>query len=274
MRLLLISCITILLITLTSAGQAAADESTLPIKLYLPIESDSLKQSVQRTQQVLSAAGSDDIEVVAVEYWQKYQGALRNGHFGIYLAAPHYAAWAMAEHNFTPILRLAEPLKYVIATHQSSTTIFEINDLDNERVCAQKPLNLDYLLVNRAFDKPLLSADIVSVMSVREEMLSADSPCTGFAISDHLFKQIDQLQPGAFIRLQQSKVYNNYVLIAHPQIPSTILAKLRASFGSSELRRTLAPVFNQFAKRTDLVEALRDDYPPDYRQPLENYWGN
>ena len=167
MRLLLKFTIAMMLIAAMCPGWSAPDVDTMPIKLHLPIESDSLEKSVHLIQTTLHSEGLDQIEVIAVKYWHNYQRSLRAGHFGIYLAAPHYTAWALAEHDFVPIVRLAEPLKYVIAAHRSNANIFEVNDLDNQRVCAQAPLNLDYLLVNRAFDKPLLSADIVSVITFR-----------------------------------------------------------------------------------------------------------
>lgn len=272
MRLLLIHAIVCLSLTPAGVVNAAADIKVLPIELHLPIESESLLKSTELIQQALNADGLNEIEVKAVEYWQNYQHALRKGQFGIYLAAPHYAAWAVAEHNFMPIVRLAEPLKYVIATYRASPTIFEINDLHNERVCARKPLNLDYLLINRVFDKPLLAAEIISVRSVREEMLAPHTPCSGFAISDHVFEEMTRRQPGKFIRLQQGEVYNNYVMLAHPQIPQDVIQKLRAALARRGLQRALEPLLSQFARRTNLVDAQRDDYPLKYRQPLLNYW--
>ncbi len=274
MRSLLKITFVLLLVTVASRALAAPSIGTMPIKLHFPIESDSLKKSARLVQTRLHAEGLDQIEVVAVRYLHNYQRSLRKGHYGIYLAAPHYTAWALKEHNFAPIFRLAEPLKYVIAAHRSNPRVFEINDLDNERVCAQTPLNLDYLLVNRAFDKPLHSADIVSVRSVRQEMLEADSPCVGFAISDHYFKEMARQRPGRFIRLQQSKVYNNYALIAHPEIPAAMLGKLRSVLVKDTLRKALKPLFSQFANRTDLIEAKREDYPASYLQPLVAYWGD
>jgi uncharacterized protein YeeX (DUF496 family) len=81
---------------------------------------------------------------------------------------------------------LAEPLKYVIASRRNNSNIFEINDFNKKIVCAQRALNLDYLLVNAAFDNPMHSAKTKPVWSVVEDMQNSQKDCTAHSINDHL----------------------------------------------------------------------------------------
>ena len=116
---------------------AAQLEQAQSIPFYLPIESDELQQGVSQLGAALSAEGLNHITPVAVKYWNSYQQSIRHGKRGIYLAAPHYSAWAVVKHNFVPVLRIAEPLKYVIAARRGDSHLFEINDAQSIGVCSE-----------------------------------------------------------------------------------------------------------------------------------------
>lgn len=271
----------ILLITLLFIGfvsvcllppQALAKPPDDVIKFYLPLEGDHLKPAVRQLAKQLHAGGLTQILPVAVRYWTNYQQGLRHGSPGIYLAAPHFAAWAINEHKFLPLVRLNQPLQYVIAVRRTDHELFEINDLDRQYVCAQRPLNLDYLLVNQAFDKPLMAANILSVDSVQQEMQSIRSACKGFALSDHLFQQLAGQHPEKYIRLQQGASLNNYVIIAHPGVPVAQLELLQKLLKRPEAQAPLSTILRQFSSSGDLVPARAADYPQDYMKVLSTYW--
>lgn len=246
------------------------DTETVPF--YLPIETDELEQIVWQLGTALRGAGLNNITPVPVKYWNSYQQSIRHGKPGIYLAAPHYSAWVVMRHNFVPLFRIAEPLRYVIAARRSDSHLFEVNDLNNRLVCAQKPLNLDYLMVNRAFRNPLYSADINTVQSVSREMSSRSSKCEGFALSDHQFKKLAAIRPDQFIRLHQSGTTNNYSIVVYPNMEQKTIDQLRSILAYPSIQPLLKPLLLQFAANPKLVSAEHEDYREIDYQALLPYW--
>ena len=242
------------------------------IPIYLPIDARKLKTNAQVLDRLLQATDLAQFKIKTVKSWSAYQLAIREGQIGVFLAAPHYSAWAVRKLNYVPLLRVKEPLKYVVAVRKNDSKIFELNDLKNRAVCTQKPLNLDYLLVNQAFNNVIQGAKIISVNSPQAAMLSDSSRCDGFAISEHRFIQVAAQHPEKFIRLHQSLVLNNYSFIAHPNIEQTLLDSLRAFLIREYSRPALAGILSQFARHTQLSQVDFEDYSDDEYLPLQPYW--
>lgn len=262
----------LLIIAQLLLAQSNARASTEEVDLLLPFEDDQIDPIKDRLMAGLQMLDTNDINIIGSDHWHRYQQGLRAGRKGIYLAPPHFAAWAIKHYNFEPIARLAQPLSYVIATRRDDSSLFEINDLDDKNVCSSKPLNIDYLLINQAFEDTFSSANIVIVGSVESAMREQDEKCTGFSISNHLFDQLSLEFPNRFIRLSQSQRYNNYVFIAHPEIPALILEKFNDYITSNNSKSLLATLYGELAENPDLVPAKKTDYPKNYWQQLEPYW--
>jgi hypothetical protein len=266
----------ILLTSYSSAAQQQAARATKPskqqINLYLPIDRAEHTRLISTLDDALKTAGLSQIKVAGSDYWHAYQNGLRNGRSGIYFAPPHFAAWAISQHDFLPIARLSSPLSYVIATHQEDRALFEINDLSGEKVCSGRPLNLDYLLINSLFQDFLHAPQIEIVASVEQQMTSAVSLCRAFAVGNHLFERIELEHPNKFIRLQQSALHNNYVFIAHPQISQADFRKMRRFLLSVKTQDSLQPVLQLFATKAELVSTKKSDYPQKYWDSLAPYW--
>ena len=242
------------------------------IKLYLPIDREKNTALISTLEDALGEIGLNQIKVEGSDYWHAYQNGLRSGRTGIYFAPPHFAAWAISQHNFVPLARLSSPLSYVIATHQEDRALFEINDLSGEKVCSSRPLNLDYLLINSLFQDFVNAPQIEIVPSVVLQMRSSDSQCQAFAVSNHLFEQFEIEQPNKFIRLQQSNLHNNYVFIAHPKFAGRDLRTLRHFLLATKTQKLLEPVLKLFATEGELVSSRKNDYPKQYWKPLTPYW--
>ena len=273
--LFLVTSNTSVALKLSPGASNPSNPSTLsnqPIKLYLPISRTKHTHLVNTLNAALRDSGLNQIEVEGSDYWHAYQNGLRNGRAGIYFAPPHFAAWAISQHDFLPIARLSSPLSYVIATHQEDRALFEINDLSGEKVCSSRPLNLDYLLINSLFENFLNAPQIEIVTSVEQQMRSANSACQAFAVGNHLFEQFELEHPNKFIRLQQSALHNNYAFIAHPQIAQAELRKIRRFLLSTKTQNLLQPVLRLFATKAELVGSRKSDYPKKYWQPLAAYW--
>lgn len=272
-RWILLACLGAALLidsAVLAAQQVAA--ASRELTLYLPITEQQHPELQQQLGHHFEQAGLGELRIVTADYWHDYQWALRKGKAGLYYAAPHFLAWSLHQHNFTPLLRIAEPLKYVIATRASNLNVFEISDLNKRTVCAQRALNLDYLLINSAFDNRLHSANVKPVWSVVEQMTDAASPCVAFSLSDHYFIEQELAQPGEFIRLQQGPSYNNYGFVLHPTLAPSYREPLIEFFSNPEIQTLLQPLLRQTATKAVLTEAKAADYPRAYLRPLLTYW--
>jgi len=241
---------------------------SVSIPLYLPYSSSALPNLQKELDTLLQRADSNRFKVQSADYWHPYQQGLRHGRVGVYLAAPHFASWAIHKHQFVPI-----SLKFVIAARKDDARFFEINDLANHSICAQKAVNLDFLLVKSALSNPLLSANNKSVNSVSDAMKYDNENCHAFAVSDHLFQKFNLESPDRFIRLQQGQQFNNYVFIAHPEVSQDHIERLTVALKSEEVRHSLAPLYEEFSTQTKLIPAAISEYPLTYTSALKAYWG-
>jgi len=248
----------------------AQGKPSLP--LYLPYHSSHFPELALKLRAALTRAGLSQIEVKSTDYWHPYQQGIRRGRHGIYLAPPHFTAWAINEHKFIPLLRLPDRLKYVIASRSADAHLFEVSDLAGKSVCSQNAVNLDFMLVRTSFGSSLFAAKNKVVNSVASAMLNDDKDCDAFSISEHLFKEFNLKSPYRFIRLQQSFEYNNYAFIAHPDVDVERRKKLRKFLRSAEAQTVLKTLLKQFSNKTVLVPITSTDYPISYLKPLELYW--
>ena len=242
------------------------------VSLYLPIPDQGHGQMIADLRNALDQAQLSFIKIKTAEHWIQYQQAIHDGKPGVYLTAPHYAAWLIHKGQFRPLLRLAKPIKFVIAVERAKTNFFEIDDLANRQICTQRALNLDYLLVNSVFQNRLLSASEKQVWSVVDEMRDKTAACDAYAISDHSFLMLEREQPNEFVRLQQGKPYSNYVFIAHPTINVELTNKLRRVLLAKPTLKILTPLYAIYTDQRKLVDAKTKDYPPSYADILKQFW--
>ena len=257
---------------INSHSYAVEPQTSTP--LYLPIHSQQYPELVQTLSAELIKSGLGNIELRTADYWSRYKQGIRKGQPGVFFAAPHFSAWAIHQHQFIPLLRLNQPLKFVIASRTTDSHYFEINDLNKQKVCTQNTLNLDYLLVIKAFNSSLQSANIEVMPSVIAQLEHTNSACAAFVMSDHHFIQQELQKPNTLIRLYQGQTFNNYAFIAHPSINEKTQTKIRAFLRQSKIQTLLRPMFAHTANNTtNLVTAKTEDYPLSYTSVLKPYWG-
>ncbi|MFT7525343.1 MAG: hypothetical protein ACI9LY_000478 [Arenicella sp.] len=216
--------------------------------------------------------GLNNISIETVDHGHNYQQGLRAGRIGIYFAPPHFAAWAIDHHGFRALVHLSEPLSYVIAVEQNRTNLFEVGFLASKRICARKPLNLDYLLINKGLENSLAPAQIKIVPRVSDQMDAEDTLCDAFSISKSVFDQFTKTQPERFIKLSQTDNYPNYGLIGHPIIQPSDLKKIKTYFLLNRTQLMLAPLLKKFANSYKLVPSSAQHHPRRYWQDLAPYW--
>jgi len=242
------------------------------VPFYLPYHSSQHPELAKKFDAALAQAGLGDYQTVTTDYWHPYQQGIRQGRVGVYLTAPHFAAWAIRKHKFTPILRLSEPLKYVVAARRDDSQYFEINDLADKAICSQRAVNLDFLLVRTAFGNSFRSAENKIVNSVASAMRYDNQNCDAFSVSEHVFKQFNLKFPDRFIRLQQGPKFNNYAFVLHPQITGDNAARLTKFLTRRKTQKLLRPLFRHFSEKPVLLSIRPQDYPAEYLKPLELYW--
>lgn len=246
--------------------------STQSLNFYLPVHSSQFTENISQFQAALKQAGFDTIHVKTADFWPEYQQSIRKGHLGIYFAAPHFSSWAIHNHSFQPLLKLKEPLKYVIASEQDDKNIFETRDLIGKKICTQHALNLDYLLISRVFQKNLQSAQPHIVQSVFEEAQKKITHCDAFSISEHFFSTLEQQSPNRYIRLAQTPFINNYSFIIHPSVNKKYSADLTRFLRKKEVNNILSPILKLSSKDPSLVTASKQDYPKTLHHSLNKYW--
>lgn len=242
------------------------------IDFYLPILGNNKQTLIVDLQSLLKQHKLGNINLRSIDHWHDYQHGLRAGRPGIYLAPPHFAAWSIHQHRFIPLLRIGTPLSYVVAARRNDVDVFEMNDLAGHTVCVSKPLNLDYLTIINAFDDTLLSAKIRIVPDVYQELHQNNNDCRGFALNNAAYERIEKEFPDRFIRLHQSSRFMNLVYVAHPEIPSTIIADLMQLLTQPAARNLLTTVYLDYSSGSSLLRARKADYPQHYYFQLLKFW--
>ena len=255
-----------------SCAQAQTAESKTRIPFFLPYHSTQYPEMAVQLNRALEQAGLGRFEATTADYWHPYQQGIRQGRPGLYLAAPHFAAWVMNKHQFKPVLRLPDKLRYVIAARRRDTQYFEINDLANQAVCSQRAVNLDFLLVRSAFGDSWRAAHNKTVNSVSSAMQYDNENCAAFSVSEHLFKQFNRQTPDRFIRLQQGPEFNNYVFVVHPQINDAQIKSIKSFLRSREAQSILRPLLDEYSAEDVLLPVKAEDYPESYLSTLAPYW--
>jgi hypothetical protein len=222
--------------------------------------------------QALQQAGLGHFKVVTADYWHPYQQGIRQGRPGLYLAAPHFVAWAIQKHQFKPVLRLPNKLRYVIAARRNDTQYFEINDLANQPVCSQRAVNLDFLLVRGSFNNSWLAAQNRIVNSVASAVEYDNQNCAAFSMSEHLFKEVNKQTPDRLIRLQQGPEFNNYAFIIHSGASNQNIQRIKSFLRSQSAQTLLRPLLSEYSNESTLLPIRAKDYPKSYLKILEPYW--
>lgn len=266
---LLISLAILLFVAWFSAASLASEPVS---RLYLPVKSGQFTPQIEALQRELKKQNLHNIKIETIDYWYGFQQGLRTGAEGIYFAPPHFAAWAINQHQFIPLVRLSEPISYVIVVARNNFSLFELNDLAEQTICASRPLNLEYLMVNKALSDTLLPPDIEIVDSVPEQMLNQATRCQAFSTSELTFNKMALQFPDRFIRLFQSERFNNYVVVAHPEVPNARIEAVQVFLLQKRTQEILAPISKLFTEDGKLVPSVAADYPASYWQSLSQYW--
>jgi len=252
--------------------QISQAQDSQTITLYLPTSALAFPQLQNELQSSLNKAGLSNITVQTLSYWQQHQQRIRKGKAGIYYAAPHFAAWMIHHHNFTPLLRNEEPLQYIIASNSNRADIFEVRDLQKQKICSQSALNLDYLLVNKILEHSPRPAYAYIVPLVGLEMKKDETPCAAFAINQHVFSKLQNDQSRQFTRLAQSELTNNYTFLAPPSFKTNHREQLTRFLQEKATIEVLTPLLQLYSTKQSLIHANKSDYPISYLTQLKKYW--
>ena len=242
------------------------------IPFYLPVSSEDYPNIKHHLDAALFSAGLGQFSTETTDYWHKYQQGIKLGRPGIYLAAPHFVAWAQHKHDFIPLIKLESEIQYVLAARSGDIGLFEVDDLNKRSVCTQSHLNLDSILLNHSFSNPLYSAQNIVVSDVLKELRLNNKTCDAFSLANHLFLAHNLTQPKSLIRLQQGPLWPPYAWIIHPQLEAQRSAMIQF-LRSDVVIEILSPITRTFSDGNRLLDTDKKDYPKSLASPLFNYWG-
>lgn len=260
-----------ILIACLSINPSIVTANSEAIELYFPVSSNNMTALSSELRAALEKNGLPEVSIKFADIWHNYQQNIKNGRIGIYFAAPHFSAWAINKHGFLPIARINESSSHVIVAKQSRTDLFELNDLVGHTVCTDKPLNLNYLLTGKLFNKKI-AVNTVFITDISTEMRANQSNCDGFALSNHLLVKLITEGVDDYIRLHQSQNQHNYAFVGHPKLDLRKLRRLRTFLLQPDTQEILLPITQLYAKNTQLVKSKKRDYPISYIQDLAPYW--
>ncbi len=251
-----------------------ASESQTELVLYLPVLSAAYPRLNDKLDGALAAEGVPNVTVKNVDFWHPYQHGLRQGRIGVYFAQPHFAAWAIHQHGFIPLLKLHGRLKYVLATERDKQYLFEVSDLAGQNVCREAGLNLGTVWLNRLLGEHRITASSSELPSVEQNMLKQAVDCDAFVIQEIAYQRVNKDQKQRFIRLAQSPEYKHNVFVAHPKIARAQLKKLYKALKSKAATKVLMPYLRDLSQWQNLLPVKAKDYPANDSELLHTYWAN
>jgi len=130
------------------------------------------------------------------------------------------------------------------------------------------------LLIKHAFRRNVQTSDTHLVKSVLDEINNPETTCSAFSISNHIYEQLELENPAKYIRLAQSDEWNNYAFSMHPSLTEEFLAPLLQLLNTKKTQAILAPLLTLTGPEALLIDATENDYPVDYLEELNGYWGN
>ncbi len=252
-------------------AKAGNDDTVI---LYIPFLSSSNPTLQTKLNDAFRKQGVTEVVVQNADFWHPYQQGLRQGRIGIYFAQPHFAAWAINKHNFIPLYKLHGTLKYVLASRRAKTSVFEVSDLNGKVVCREPGLNLGTAWLNRLLGRRQLNALTNEYPSIQQEMQNADSSCSAFVIDDFSYEQLNQKLSNEFIRLKQSVIFKHYAFVAHPEVDTKVIVKVKKALKSSAVSSLLNPYLAKLSKWQNLLPVQPNDYSQQDFMLLNTYWGN
>lgn len=246
--------------------------------LYAPFAESKLRPLTTALAQTLSESANSAQKVVAITDWSAYLVAVRDGTPGIFLVAPHFAAWLIHQHDFTPLARFNDSLSYAVMSRASDHRLFSVRDLRGQVVCTQPNLSLDFLMVSKLLPSSSDPLQIAITGSIAERFQSRDERCSAFAVSEHLAHKMEESSPGEFVRLNQSKQFPQYALVMGGSSRASELESSAEKKWVSQalldpaVQPLLGAVVAHETGSIELVSTSATDYPAELRDLLIPYW--
>lgn len=262
------------LLLLTLSGEAGSSTSNAPVlTLYVPFNETVSPSGASTLQQALLESANSAQEVDVVTDWNTYLMAIRDGASGVFLAAPHFAAWLIHEHDFSPIARINDTLSYTVMSRARDHQLFSVRDLAGRVVCTQPRLSLDFVMASNLLPADSKPMQLAVTRSIAERLANRDERCAAFAVSERLAREVEASSPGEFVRLYQSKQWPPYALLINKELANGAgYEQIRGALLEPAMQQWLADVVRHETNSVEFVSATAADYPPELRNLLIEYW--
>ncbi len=264
---------TCVLCSVATYGQDQADS----VKLFLPFTVPATDQGEQHLLDDLLATtvdkSTDPPILLPVDEWNAYLLAVRDGAPGVFLAAPHFAAWLIHEHDFSPIARINDTLSYTVMSRAHDHQLFSVRDLAGRVVCTQPRLSLDFVMASNLLPANSKPMQLAVTRSIAERLANRDERCAAFAVSERLAREVEASSPGEFVRLYQSKLWPQYALLINNELANAPgYEQIRDALLEPAMQQWLAAAVGHEISSSEFVSASAADYPPELRNLLIEYW--
>lgn len=247
--------------------QTVTDNKTVKIPFFLGSSEHVSDAALLKLQTELDNAGLQHLSIKRTDFWHPYVQGIRQGQPGVYFAPPHFAAWAVKQHNFIPLIKLSGKLQFTLVSRRNDISIFEIRDVARKNICTSRAPNLDFILANSAFPESLNAPKIIFKDSPANAMLRNDKECDVFTVAEHKVKQHLIDEPYQMIRLLQSQQSINHAFISSEAVSTTTQNKLKKLIKSQQWQTLLRPLYLSYSSKP----LLQNTNASEYRQVSTTY---
>jgi ABC-type phosphate/phosphonate transport system substrate-binding protein len=203
--------------------------------------------------------------------WLAYQAAMRKGAYDVIFDGPHFVSWRIQQMGHVPLLKLPQPLVWVVITKQGSR-FTSIKELAGRGVCVHASPNFGTLTLLSLFDNPARQPHMIEIKGWDNAYKGvADGKCEATILPLANYKKSDPEQKVAKI-IHQHQPYPNQAFTHGPRINSTMHDKILRALMSEEGKLATKGLREKFGKGEDLVPAKKEEYA-DVALVLKTYWG-
>lgn len=203
--------------------------------------------------------------------WLSYQNEMRKGDYDLVFDGPHFVGWRARQIGHAPLLKLPQPLVWVVVTRADSP-LKSIKELAGRRVCVHAPPNLGTLTLQSLFDNPARQPYLIEIKGWQAAYQGvAEGRCDATILPRDNLRKYDPDGRVAKV-VHQHQPYPNQAFTAGPRITPQLRARIVAALMSEHGRQITAPLRERFGQGADMVPASMDEYQ-EAALVLKTYWG-
>ncbi|MDH5181089.1 MAG: phosphate/phosphite/phosphonate ABC transporter substrate-binding protein [Gammaproteobacteria bacterium] len=193
--------------------------------------------------------------------WMHYQKEMVENKYHIVFDGPHFVSWRMNHTNHIPLVKLPQPLVWVIIARKDDTRTNALKDLEGRGFCGHPSPNLGTLtvrsLMNTATREPRLVVR-KGWHTIYKGVVNEKACVAGALPKTNLYLYDPELKHTKIIYEHQP--YPNQAITISNKFDTELRDKVRASLLSKEGQNSMAKLRKRYTKGDTLVKANKDEY--------------